>query len=232
MAQRTSVDIARFDETMSLLQRDRSAAWFSQETGAQVMICSEIGSEGRNFQFVQELFLFDLPLNPELLEQRIGRLDRIGQKEIRIHVPFIRNSVYDILATWYMDGLNLFEKNISGLHLIFDRFRDFLTRLFDASEKALKIDRETLETLIQESRTFLSELEKTVSKDKNILLEMNSFNPEKAGKLVQAIRETADESGLENLMTATLDHYGIETDQINPGFSSSWQLILWMKNSL
>ena len=56
------------------------AAWFSEEdSGAQVMLCSEIGSEGRNFQFASNLVMFDLPFNPDLLEQRIGRLDRIGR---------------------------------------------------------------------------------------------------------------------------------------------------------
>lgn len=66
---------------MSILERDKAAAYFAQEeAGAQVLICSEIGSEGRNFQFANQLVMFDLPMNPDLLEQRIGRLDRIGQK--------------------------------------------------------------------------------------------------------------------------------------------------------
>jgi superfamily II DNA/RNA helicase len=54
------------------VQRDRNAAWFAEPEGARLLLCSEIGSEGRNFQFAQHLVLFDLPLNPELLEQRIG----------------------------------------------------------------------------------------------------------------------------------------------------------------
>ena len=68
-----------FHEGLTLVQRDRNAAWFAEPDGARLLICSEIGSEGRNFQFAHHLVLFDLPLNPELLEQRIGRLDRIGQ---------------------------------------------------------------------------------------------------------------------------------------------------------
>ena len=56
------------------LERDKAAAYFAQEEGgAQVLICSEIGSEGRNFQFANQLVMFDLPFNPDLLEQRIGR---------------------------------------------------------------------------------------------------------------------------------------------------------------
>src|SRR4029079_7025042 len=88
---RIKVKSAVFHEKLPLIQRDRNAAWFAEEEGAQILICSEIGSEGRNFQFSHDLVLFDLPTNPELLEQRIGRLDRIGQTEnIRIHVPYIQ----------------------------------------------------------------------------------------------------------------------------------------------
>ena len=78
---KTGVKVARFHEGMTILQRDRNAAWFSESDGARVLLCSEIGSEGRNFQFAHHLILWDLPLDPDLLEQRIGRLDRIGQKQ-------------------------------------------------------------------------------------------------------------------------------------------------------
>ena len=74
-----NVSFALFHEGLTLLQRDRNAAFFAEEEGARILICSEIGSEGRNFQFAHHLVLFDLPTDPELLEQRIGRLDRIGQ---------------------------------------------------------------------------------------------------------------------------------------------------------
>src|SRR5690606_2451823 len=85
---------AVFHEGLSLIERDRAAAYFADmEEGAQVLICSEIGSEGRNFQFAHDLVMFDLPLNPDLLEQRIGRLDRIGQtEEVNIHVPYYTDS--------------------------------------------------------------------------------------------------------------------------------------------
>src|SRR5690606_14407009 len=97
---------------MRLLERDRAAAFFADhETGSQALICSEIGSEGRNFQFVHHLVLFDLPFNPDLLEQRIGRLDRIGQTEIiRIYAPCLQNSAQAVMLHWYHDGLNALEK--------------------------------------------------------------------------------------------------------------------------
>jgi len=88
-----------FHEGLSLLQRDRNAAWFADKHGAGILLCSEIGSEGRNFQFAHHLVLYDLPLDPELLEQRIGRLDRIGQKhQVDIHIPFVTGSGQEVLA--------------------------------------------------------------------------------------------------------------------------------------
>ena len=118
--------LALFHEGLTLMQRDRNAAFFAEADGARVLLCSEIGSEGRNFQFAHRLALFDLPANPELLEQRIGRLDRIGQSAtIQIFVPYLRGTESEVLARWYHEGLNAFEKNphegfaLSGLNYIF-----------------------------------------------------------------------------------------------------------------
>ena len=100
-----------FHEGMTIINRDRAAAYFADdEAGAQLMICSEIGSEGRNFQFAQHLILFDLPLDPDLLEQRIGRLDRIGQQQtVLVHCPYYEATAQQKLLTWYHQGLNAFE---------------------------------------------------------------------------------------------------------------------------
>ena len=105
---------AMFHEGMSLLERDQAAAYFAEESyGAQILLCSEIGSEGRNFQFASDLILFDLPANPDVLEQRIGRLDRIGQENrIQIHVPYLAGTAQERMFRWYNEGLNIFS-NIS-----------------------------------------------------------------------------------------------------------------------
>jgi ATP-dependent helicase HepA len=105
------VKTAQFHEDMPLLQCDRQAAWFAEPDGARVLIASEIGGEGRNFQFVQHLVLMGLPHDPEMLEQRIGRLDRIGQSgDIHIHVPFLKGTPEEGRLRWYHEGLNAFEE--------------------------------------------------------------------------------------------------------------------------
>jgi len=213
IANHTSIDVAKFDETMSLLQRDRNAAWFSRKNGAKILVCSEIGSEGRNFQFVHHLFLFDLPTNPELLEQRIGRVDRIGQKkQIQIHVPFVQESVHEIMARWYMDGLNLFEKNISGVHLIYKNFGKPLEDLFKTAASNKAIDESIFKELIARTKDFCSKVEKKLSQGKNILLEMNSFKPVPARKTIANITRTDHDKNLDELLIQVLDHYGIDVD--------------------
>ncbi len=109
LGKRVNLKVGVFHEDLTIIQRDRNAAWFSEPRGARLLLCSEIGSEGRNFQFAHHLVLFDLPFHPELLEQRIGRLDRIGQsKDIQIHVPYITGSPQEVLVRWFHEGLNAF----------------------------------------------------------------------------------------------------------------------------
>ena len=79
LGEQIKVKAAVFHEGLTLIQRDRNAAWFAEPEGARILICSEIG-RGRNL-ICPSSGAFDLPLDPELVEQRIGRLDRIGQRE-------------------------------------------------------------------------------------------------------------------------------------------------------
>ncbi|MBA3011035.1 MAG: DEAD/DEAH box helicase [Desulfobacula sp.] len=209
-----SIDVAKFDETMTLLQRDRNAAWFSRPDGARLLICSEIGSEGRNFQFVHHLFLFDLPKNPELLEQRIGRVDRIGQKhEIRIHVPFVINSVGEVLAHWYMKGLNLFEKNITGAHAIYRQFEVRLDHLLRETRALGKIPLTVLDPLLEKAALYTAKTQKELDLGKNILLELNSFKPEPAQALISSIQHMDQDPCLELLLERLFNYYGIDMDK-------------------
>jgi ATP-dependent helicase HepA len=216
-----SVDAARFDESMDLLTRDRQAAWFADPDGARLLVCSEIGSEGRNFQFVHHLFLYDLPVNPELLEQRIGRVDRIGQKEkIVIHVPYIRNTAHEILALWYDRGIGLFKENVNGLHAVYTQFKSRVVQLMEQTDKqalGMADDEmsQKINDLIRDTASFVDQITRNLNQGRHILLELNSFEPDSAHGLIQMIQHTEKSQDLHNLMTDLLDVYGIETDQIS-----------------
>ncbi|MBX2858903.1 MAG: DEAD/DEAH box helicase family protein [Cellvibrionaceae bacterium] len=102
------IDVALFHEEQNLIERDKAAAYFaSEEQGSQILVCSEIGSEGRNFQFSCHLVCLDLPDHPDVLEQRIGRLDRIGQtRDVHIHIPYTEGSEEAERLDWYHNSLN------------------------------------------------------------------------------------------------------------------------------
>ena len=135
LLEREGLHAALFHEGMDIVERDRAAAFFADaEDGAQALICSEIGGEGRNFQFVHHLVLFDLPLDPEVLEQRIGRLDRIGQTEtIRIHIPYEEGGPEELLYRWYQEGLDAFAAICPAAGAVDDLLGARLRALLDAT---------------------------------------------------------------------------------------------------
>ena len=178
LKQRAGVHAAVFHEGMSLIERDRAAAFFADpEEGTQVLVCSEIGSEGRNFQFAHHLVLFDLPLNPDLLEQRIGRLDRIGQHErIRIHVPYLAQSAQAAMFRWIHEGLDAFAHSCPAGHAVFSRLRDRLLQ-------QLRRPDGDMTTLLEDTRALHERLNEELARGRDRLLEYNSCRPRIAAHL-------------------------------------------------
>ena len=78
-----------FHEELSAARRDTEVARFRAEDGPSLLVSTEAGGEGRNFEFCHRLVLYDLPWKPSAVEQRIGRLDRIGRR-IPVHVIYFR----------------------------------------------------------------------------------------------------------------------------------------------
>jgi len=212
-----------FHEGLTLLQRDRNAAWFAEPDGARLLICSEIGSEGRNFQFAHHLVLFDLPLNPELLEQRIGRLDRIGQTaDIQIHVPYLSRSPQEVLARWYHEGLNAFESNLEGGNELLRQFgqivHDFALE-FPAANRATAGPE--LAGLLKQTKAARQEIRHRLEQGRDRLLELNSFRPAAAQKIISQIREQDQQPDLEEYMLDILEHFGVHFEELAP---HTWQL--------
>jgi len=201
-----NIKLSVFHEELSLIQRDRNAAWFADEDGARLLICSEIGSEGRNFQFCRHLVLFDLPLNPELIEQRIGRLDRIGQKhDILIHIPTIEHSQSERLAKWQHHGLNTFEESIPGGQALMTQYRD---QLLDA----LAAKKDGMSTLIKQTANSRESLKIKLEEGKDQLIEINSHSVEVSSGLIEEIRESEKTAELESLMLRLFDLFGLGVD--------------------
>ncbi|MFP4157558.1 MAG: RNA polymerase-associated protein RapA [Opitutales bacterium] len=211
-----NVKAALFHEALTLLQRDRNAAWFAEPEGARVLLCSEIGSEGRNFQFAHHLVLFDLPLNPELLEQRIGRLDRIGQTEtIRIHLPFLPHSWTELLVHWHHEGLNGVEHSLKGGNAYLHKFGSELIDLghgYHRSDPALQ---QRADRLIEESREFREDLENRLTRGQDRLIALNSFREDKSAEIVGQIQAQDADRTLDAFMNRIFDHFGVTVDDLD-----------------
>ncbi|OOF67703.1 RNA polymerase-associated protein RapA [Rodentibacter caecimuris] len=213
---------ALFHEKMSLIERDRAAAYFSdEENGAQILLSSSIGSEGRNFQFSNQLVLFDLPDNPDLLEQCIGRLDRIGQRRnVHIYLPYVVGSATQILAYWYHKGLNAFEETSPTNIVLFERFNSELQHCIDLQITEWQKNHSNLtalsflETLIEQTRQAQRALQEQLEKGRDLLLELNSNGGQDALALAQSIAAEDNSQELINFATDLFDIIGVEQEDL------------------
>jgi len=209
-----------FHRHMDLLDRDRAAAYFAgTESSAQILVCSEIGSEGRNFQFCRHLVLFDLPMNPDLLEQRIGRLDRIGQKHtIQIHIPLFEHSAQARLFHWYQDSLNAFAQVSPAAYRVYRQHEEALHAHLLQAEKNLLTASETtrhktdFSAFIAQARADNLALNTELDHGRDRLLEINSFNRERAEQTLQQIRKFETDCTPEGFMKEAFDAFGIHYD--------------------
>ncbi|MFQ2018906.1 RNA polymerase-associated protein RapA [Aeromonas veronii] len=201
---------AVFHEGMSILERDKASAYFAQqEGGAQVLLCSEIGSEGRNFQFASHLVLFDLPLNPDLLEQRIGRLDRIGQQNtVEIHVPYLEGTAQRALQLWYHDGLDAFEQTCPTARPVFEAVRDELFELLAANTG----DQAALDALLVKTRELHEPLKARLEQGRDRLLEIHSSGGAAAQQLVDKLAAEDDDTGMISFALKMFDEIGVNQD--------------------
>lgn len=200
------IPAAVFHENMDLVERDRAAAYFADhEQGARILLCSEIGSEGRNFQFAHHLVLFDLPLNCDLIEQRIGRLDRIGQKQdIQIHIPVFDQHPTQYWAQILHAGLDVFSAPNPAAQTLLNAHRD-------AIEQALR-NPALLTELIEQLATERQALQAQLEQGRDRLLELHSCHPINAKRMAKhmSITHIEDEAELNDFLELFADAFGLE----------------------
>ena len=106
---------------MSLVERDRQVARFRDPEGPLLLLCTEVGGEGRNFQFAHHLVHYDLPWSPATVEQRIGRLDRIGQtRPVEIHVFDVEGTLAGDVLALLADAVGVFGETVGGLDAVLE----------------------------------------------------------------------------------------------------------------
>jgi ATP-dependent helicase HepA len=210
MRARTGIRHTVFHEGMSIVERDKAAHFFSEkDKGAQVMLCSEIGSEGRNFQFSRHLVLFDLPLNPDLLEQRIGRLDRIGQKhDINLHVPYFAQTAQEVLFNWYSLGLGAFDATCPVGADVYKNLEDDLHHAL-----ATPLDTENWQDVIAQGHQLTQNLKQQIEEGRDRLLEINARGNSASEEVLEQIVYAENPVSMLKFMTRLFDSLGIVQEE-------------------
>ncbi len=145
---------------------------FKQSSTHRFLISDSIGEEGLNLQFIDTILHYDLPWSPNRLEQRIGRLDRIGQsQEIRTYIlqgSIEEDYTYPLLAYYQLlhEGIKIFERSINSLQFIIEQLiPEFKQWLF---EEGGNLDEEKIKFKIHEVSEKVQEEEKKISSQDNL----------------------------------------------------------------
>ncbi len=128
------IPFAEFQGGMSLKEKDAAIAAFQDNVG--VLLASETGGEGRNIQFANVIINYDLPWNPMKIEQRIGRIHRIGQtKDVFIFNFCLKDSIEEYILRILHDKINMFELVVGEIETILGNVDDE----FDFGEIVMEI---------------------------------------------------------------------------------------------
>jgi len=129
----SGINFSMFQGKMSAADKDRSVGAF--QNGTDVMLCSEIGGEGRNLQFCSTMVNFDLPWNPMKIEQRIGRIHRIGQtRPVHVYNLCAANTAEHHILDVLDRRINMFELVIGEVGLVLGQTKsetEFEERILD-----------------------------------------------------------------------------------------------------
>ncbi|MFO8020196.1 MAG: SNF2-related protein [Promethearchaeia archaeon] len=158
-------------------QKSKAVKRFRNSEKFSVLLSTEIGGEGRNFQFCRVLINYDLPWNPMKLEQRIGRLDRIGQKsnEIFIYNFFLEGTVETDVVYALIKRINLFEESIGYLEPIIGRvekdLKDIIFTQDGNQQKQLREFNRKLENRIKKANEIEMQLDDLVIDKKSFQMD-------------------------------------------------------------
>jgi ATP-dependent helicase HepA len=151
-----------FSADMNSEERELNVYRFQNKKECRILLSDESGGEGRNFQNADALIHIDLPWSANILEQRIGRLDRIGRaqdsKVISV-VSYAKSTVEEDLFTIWEKGLHIFTKSQSGLEIIMNEIDEKITNAVCSDFKY------GLKTIIPDMVKTISELEQVVKRE-------------------------------------------------------------------
>lgn len=203
--------VVAFHGGMSAVEKDQATERF--RTTAQIMISTDAGGEGRNFQFCHNLVNYDLPWNPMKIEQRIGRVDRFGQKyNINVFNFSIAGTIEDRVYRVLNERIKIFEETIGGLEPILGNveknIEELVVRFKNDKQDFAKFEKD-LETDVFRARQMEDML-------RDFIMDISSFESEKANAiLLQNTRDFYAE--IEKLTLDFLKRFTTSIEATRPG---------------
>ncbi len=206
---RAGVAAGLYHGDLTQLDRDRAVARFRDPDGPEVLLSTEVGGEGRNFQFCHHLVHYDLAWSPAAIEQRIGRIDRIGQRhEVMVHAFRVAGTmgahVYDLFA----DAVRVFEETVGGLDPVLEIVENDLGRL------ALQGDPAAFARYGNLLATRVAEAREEIKRAYDPLLDLRSFDGPAVAKLLdRACARLELETSEDDSLEVRLDGIARELDE-------------------
>ncbi|HJN26474.1 MAG TPA: helicase-related protein, partial [Candidatus Latescibacteria bacterium] len=192
--------VSKFHGGLSLEDKERAIREFRDSS--QILISTEAGGEGRNLQVASVLINYDLPWNPMKVEQRIGRLDRIGQKKrVRILNLFRYETVEERVHAVLNDRIRLFEESVGSLDAILGDLETEIENLFMAG------DHENVAALEQSIEAQVAEARETERVMADLALDRSSFRRDQTNDLLGK-EPLATHSDLRCFVSDALEHFG------------------------
>ena len=194
-----------FHEDLSPERRDIEVAQFRLPEGPSILVSTEAGGEGRNFQFCRRLMLFDLPWNPSVVEQRIGRLDRIG-RAIPTEILYFRppGGFARAVAELY-EAIGLFKEPLGGLERELRHAALVVERA--AVEGPEEIDPAVFGRVLREARTAHDRVQRAAYHE----LHRDPYRPEMAPEILARVPPDLDALN-EDVVVRAASRFGFEVE--------------------
>jgi ATP-dependent helicase HepA len=195
-----------FHEDLSTARRDLEVARFRAPDGPALLISTECGGEGRNFEFCRRLVLFDLPWKPAMCEQRIGRLDRIGRSRPTEVVYFRPPGGLSRALVELYESIGIFEGSLGSLDRQLEQIAGEVetVALGDAGE----IYPDVFAQVLQETRAARSRIEEAAFHE----LHCNRYRKELAGSILARVPPELETITAELVLRAAA-RFGYEVEQ-------------------
>lgn len=197
---------AVFHEDLAAKERDLQVALFRNPEGYPVLLSTESGGEGRNFQFCHRLVHFDLPWEPSRIEQRIGRLDRIGQTfEVESTVFLIEDTVEEQAVTLLDERVGVFRQTVGGLEPVLEGVGSAIRELIFSDEGD---DADMWQRLGRGISNRMSKARDSVAQGLDHLLHRSGYDPASGEELVTTLPDDFDDR-LEEFVLEFCEEVGI-----------------------